>query len=312
MHFEKYQSLINEGKILKTITETPELLEEDGYATEKLHGANFSYYIWETETGELDYRFASRSHLLPKDTGFYKCNRFFTEELIKYTLSAFNESVKDHFKGIRFVGELFGGDSVGHIRPVQSEIKYKTDISFRVFQIQLSKDPSFENATILPFPGMLNLTNRFGFETVPVIKVGKIKDLLQLDPDSKSQICDDIQEGVVIQTMDQSITIKKRSKNFLEVKGTIKNPALELPEDVVNILSLVSAYATKQRVSNVNSHHGFDNIRDFSNLLSAVMEDVKKDILEELNIDLDSKGMKIVRGKLGSLFSVFIKEMLLK
>ena len=312
MHFEKYQSLINEGKILKTITENASILEEDGYATEKIHGANFSYYIWEDPSGEVDYRFASRSNLLPKDTGFYKCNRFFTDELINYTLSVFNESIKPRFKGIRLVGELFGGDSVGHIKPVQSEIKYKTDICFRVFQIQLSEDSTFEKVTILPFPGMLNLTNRFGLETVPVIQIGKIKDLLQLNPDSKSKICDDIQEGVVIQTLDQSVTIKNRSKNFLEIKGTIKNPGVELPEDVVNLLSLVSAYATEQRVSNVNSHHGFNSIKDFSNLMSAVMEDVSKDILEELNIDLNAKGMKLVRGKLCSMFSTFIKEMLLK
>lgn len=319
--FTEFQSLVNENP--KSIYP---ILRDYGdtvcVATEKLHGANFSVYVEFTEeVGNPFVRFASRSQLIGDESVFFHYKRFFTGEFMKSFKSKFLDKETHPYKGVRFIGELFGGHDAIGIKPVQREIKYSGDIQFRLFHVEfINKDDTVSHAN---WKDVVSCANYYGFELAPVIGYGKLKDLYQINPEEKTALSEDetqIREGICIRSLENSedfegkpFICKKRSNNFLENKGKI-TAAKEITLDpkFVEILGKIEALATPQRVSNVNSHFGYDSIKCFPDLHKATMEDFVKDVLKEFNIDLTLKDLKPVYKTIGGKFVQLVRQELLK
>lgn len=279
--FERFQSLLNEnGKNCR------KPLEEYGdwhcVKTEKIHGANFSFYA-----NSERYWFASRNGVLGPEANFFQFQRFFTEEKIKHILSNLDLSPNSTY---RFIGELFGGHD-SPVKPVQRDIKYDGDIQFRVFAIEVIEP----NRTLkLPWDAVLRLCGDW-LPTVPVIAEGKLRDLYPVEIEVPSVLCSnkDIAEGFCYRVDSHDleagyIIFKRRTSNFAEVKvgkGSITEKVMN--PKILSIMVDVDSYITEQRVSNVNSHFGFDSMKDFAQLHKAVMDDVFKDAKAELGLTDD-------------------------
>ena len=319
--FTEFQSLVNENpKSIYPILR--EYGDTEGVATEKLHGANFSVYLEFTQDNSVLKRFASRSQMIGDEFAFFHYKRYFTEEFMK---NLEEKVIKDEkvssFKGIRFIGELFGGHDAIGIKPVQREIKYAGDIQFRLFHVEfINKDDTISHAN---WDGVKSCAESFGFELVPIIGYGKIKDLYKINPEEKTALSEDetqIREGICIRSIENSemfdgkpFICKKRSNNFLENKGKL-TAAKEITLDpkFVEILGQIEALVTPQRVSNVNSHFGYDSIKCFPDLHKATMEDFVKDVLKEFNIDLTLKDLKSVYKTIGGKFVQLGRQELIK
>lgn len=321
MEFTKFQSLVNENpKSIFPILNS-DLADAECVVTEKIHGANFSVYV-----GPNGVCFASRSQVLPVETNFMNCQRVFTPERIKElmgTYFTFQNMMIDICKGYtyRFIGEIFGGHDADGIKPVQRDIKYDGDIQFRVFAVEMFGSGSNE-IRYLRYNTVLGLCADYGFETVPLLGVGKLGEMYKTNPNEPSVLSskgDVIREGLCFRVEDEDspfgmpLILKKRSTEFLENKGVAsEKKVFTLSGDMAELLETLRAMITPQRVSNVNSHHGFDNIKAFPDLHRAVMEDMVKDALTDCGVDLSSKEMQPLKKIVGAEFVKLIREELTK
>lgn len=305
MIFTRFQSLLNENP--KNCLPT---LKEHGQAecikTEKIHGANFSVYL----KNATKVKFATRNQVQPPEGNFFNFQRYFTEERIAQLQAWVNE--RPEGKTYRFIGELFGGHDAVGIKPVQKEIRYDGDIQFRVFHIETQKDG--EETQHLPFDFVEGLCHHLGLEMAPVIERGPLAEIYQKDVEVASVLSSkgDIAEGFCYRLdfadkLGQApIILKRRTEKFCEDKGK-KGAFVDKALDpaVLDMFNKVIGMVTEQRVSNVNSHHGFSDLKDFPKLLGAVMEDLEKDAAQDYGVDKDA--FKMVRKDLSRALVPLIK-----
>lgn len=310
MEFTRFQSLLNENPknsmgVLRKCAQSPAI------KTEKLHGANFSVYI----NSDKEYRFGSRNQYLCRDSNFFNFQRLFTEERMDEMVKRACHSL-DNGETIRIFGELFGGHDTLGIKPVQRDIKYVGDIQFRVFHIEfINKAGEIRNAEwdeVVAYATFLDLP------LVPVIAEGPLADLYAEGIEVPSVLVDngDICEGFCYRLRHNHegapVILKRRTTKFCEVKGNKSGKIVEKEFDpaILPLLDKVRSMVTAQRVSNVNSHHGYIGMPCFPMLHKAVMEDIEKDALSDFGID--SVVFKIIRKDIGFLVNPLLKEELTK
>lgn len=309
MEFTRFQSLLNENP--KNYLEVLEKYQDcQAIMTEKLHGANFSFYInWKGET-----RFASRNQYLCQDGNFFQSRRYFTDEVIN--IAVYNISpLLEGGETIRFIGELFGGHDAVGVKPVQREVRYDGDIQFRVFHVEFIKGDVIMHSN---WPEVISLANTAQLPIVPVIAEDTLKNLYMKSVETPSVLASngDTAEGYCYRLREnvgfEPIILKRRSANFLETKGTLKGEIFqkEYDPDVLEILNKVKAMVTPQRVSNVNSHHGFNGLPCFAHLHKAVMDDIEKDALSDYG--LDASAFKVIRKDIGFTLRDLVKIELTK
>jgi len=268
--FKPFQSLIGERKAGEFI---------DKYAkcktivTEKIHGCNFSVYL--NNDGEI--WFASRNHILEKDSNLFNFRSYFTKEKCD-NLSKLAKDIlhKSGFQGstLRFIGELFGNK-------IQREIKYCENVDFNVFYIELdNKSLVWSDEEEKNMMTVKNLSTVFNFTTVPVIAVGCLDEMYSLEIGFSQIATNSICEGYCYRVVDiceadngediLPIILKKRSKNYLE---TIK----EFSEDD-DIVQQIRLCITRQRILNILSK-GFRGKINVTKLTFLMW----KDIFNEFN-----------------------------
>lgn len=311
MEFTRFQSLLNENPknslgVLKKCADLPAI------KTEKIHGANFSVYI--NSRGRV--RFGSRNQYLCRESNFFNFQRFFTEERMDRMIEAAKDFLPEGWT-IRVFGELFGGHDAVGIKPVQKEIHYDGDIQFRVFHAQLILPT--EEVQDLEWGEVIAYANSLELPLVPIISEGSLSDLYSEEIEKSSVLSSkgDIAEGYCYRLLDNQegkpVILKRRTTNYCETKGKIEGGKLvEKTFDpvILVLLEKVRNLITSQRVSNVNSHHGFVGMPCFKDLHSAVMEDIKKDA--ESDIGVDATAFKVINKDIGREIIPFIKEELTK
>lgn len=317
MKFKEFQSLINENP--KNITG---LFAEEHYknlwcvATEKLHGANFSVYLYK-EDGVVKIRFASRNQFIGIENQFFNFKRYFTESKIEELKVIAEAHLTHNNHCIRFIGELFGGHDALNTKPVQKEIMYDGDIQFAVFSVEDYNIGDEDNTHYLNWPHVINLCNNFNLPLVPIINIDTLENLYKIDPNEQSALStkpNQIREGFCVREMyneeDQiPLILKKRSPNFLENKGKLSSSKeLSLDPAFLETFNKVLEMVTPQRVSNVNSHHGYTVIKNFPDLQRSVMEDITKDALKDYEIDLNFSDYKELKRVIGKRVAPLVKK----
>ncbi|MGL5016390.1 MAG: RNA ligase family protein [Bacteroidales bacterium] len=311
MEFTRFQSLLNENPknslgVLRKCAGSPAV------KTEKIHGANFSVYV----NSDGMSRFGSRNQYLCRESNFFNFQRFFTEERMAKMMAAAKEFLPEGWT-IRVFGELFGGHDADGIKPVQREIKYDGDIQFRVFHAQLI--PSADEVQDLEWGEVIAYANSLELPLVPIISEGNLADLYAEEIEKPSVLSSkgDIAEGYCYRLRNNyegsPVILKRRTTEFCETKGKIKDGKLvekTFDPTVLVLLEKVRSLVTAQRVSNVNSHHGFVGMPCFKDLHKAVMDDIKKDA--ESDIGVDAAAFKVVQKEIGREVIQFIKEELTK
>lgn len=295
--FTRFQSLLNENpkNCLPTLKYHA---NAECVVTEKIHGANLSLYF-----SREDLRFASRNQVLPEDTNFMNLRRFFTEERI----NNLKEKVGTYLDGATYAqsfvirGEIFGGHDAAGVKPVQTAIRYDGDIQFRVFSIEVVSE---ESTSYFDW-GLLEFAcEAYDLPTVPVIAKGKLSEMYGMDVEVPSTLASngDIQEGFCyrVDLVDPNVApiiLKRRTEKFAEVKNTKAITEKTLDPKVLELIGKVGQYITPQRMSNINSHFGFDSMKNFKQLHEAFTADVKKDVMAELGLDEDA--WNVVRKEVG-------------
>jgi Rnl2 family RNA ligase len=213
MQFKEYSSIKNESGIqTKALSKANLINDECEYiATEKIHGCNFSFVIWDDFDIEFDIVFNNDGNLecLPKITEKISIQCAKRHSLIEKNEDFYSyENVRDMYIGdikkifdlaklkyenvtqVQIYGELYGGvynhcdvKSVRGTTKIQSGIHYCPHNDFIVFDILINNTLFIKYDSISDFICKCSV-----LKCVPVIYRGKYSELIKLDPIFQSQI----------------------------------------------------------------------------------------------------------------------------
>lgn len=269
MEFKKFNSLENTYR-QATIDKIVNNGLGDGrwVVTEKVHGANFSFWCDGNEV-----KVASRTQFV--DGSFYRC----TEVIERYkdkimTLWGILSSV-DPAVVVVVYGELYG-------KGVQKEVQYG-EKDFIAFDITVSGTPlnkinahSYAHICEIPF--------------VPILCEGTLEGCLQVSDNFRSYLTpkgyegDNAAEGVVIEPVEpryfgngKRVYLKNKCAAFSEKKHREPKQVKVLPYELQELLADMLCYNTTQRVDNVVSKIGEVTNKDFGKILGLTMQDMLED-----------------------------------
>jgi len=277
MEFRKFSSLENTYRT--NLLEKIQYEGKDGglwIATEKLHGANFSFWCDGTEV-----KVASRTQFV--DGTFYNCQAVIN----KYSdavLNLFHILTGEH-KEIIIYGELFGGN-------VQKEVEYG-EKDFRAFDLVVDGSPVNKEKVYQLF----SLLGTIPF--VPVIHIGTFAECLALSNTFRSKLTpegyeeDNTSEGLVIEPVEPNwfnngsrIYFKNKTEGFSEKKRKPKEHIVfELSDEESELMNELLTYNTTQRVSNVISKIGQVTNKDFGKILGLTTQDLLEEFTKETEQD---------------------------
>lgn len=274
MEFHKFSSLENtyrQNLIDKVRYEGKDV--GDWIVTEKIHGANFSFWCDGTEV-----KVASRSQFV--DGTFYNCQA---------VINRYSQGILDwcKSKGVNdFVvyGELFGGN-------IQKEVKYG-EKDFAAFDVAI-------DGKVLDKHTAQSVVDDCGLFFAPVLKVGTFKKCLELDNTFRSVLTPDdwedenTSEGLVIEPIEPAwfangsrVYFKNKTESFSEKNSQPKEKQVfELSEQESDLLNELLDYNTEQRVANVISKVGQVTNKDFGKILGLTMQDILEDFAKDTERD---------------------------
>lgn len=274
MEFRKFSSLENSYR--QNLIDKVQYEGKDGglwVATEKLHGANFSFWCDGKEV-----KVASRSQFV--DGTFYNC---------QVVINQYSQGVLDTFRTfynegdiLVIYGELFGGN-------IQKEVEYG-EKDFKGFDVTV-------NGTPLEKVQAFNIIRWAGISTVPVIATGTFSECLALTNTFKSTLTpegyleENKSEGLVIEPVEPNwfnngsrIYFKNKTESFSERQAKPKQ-VFELSDEESELLNEMLEYNTPQRVSNVISKIGQVTNKDFGQILGLTTQDLLEEYTKETERD---------------------------
>lgn len=290
MEFRRFTSLDNTSKqqlINKIVYEG--LADRQYVVTEKLHGANFSFWCDGHQV-----RVASRNQFV--DGTFFNCQSIINKH--EGNLMAYHQRFYQPGDLLVVTGELFGAN-------VQKEIAYG-ELQFAAFDITF-------NGTPMNKISARERAFEIGFKFVRIIDILSFEQALAITNTFKSHYTptgfegDNFAEGTVIDPVEPAwfsngsrVYFKNKSPAFTEKKarvGVVKLPVNFSPE-VQELFEELVEYATEARVSNVLSKIGKVESKEFGMVLGLTI----KDMLEEFEGDT-GKQPKIIAGDVWKSFS---------
>lgn len=271
MEFHKFSSLENTYR--QNLIDKVQYEGKDGglwMATEKIHGANFSFWCDGT-----DVKIASRSQFV--DGTFFNCQTVIN----RYSENILNWCQGFGVKTFIIYGELFGGN-------IQKEVSYG-EKDFVAFDVVI-------DGVVQDKQTAWRISKECGLNFAPVLLIGSFKECLEVNNTFKSTLTpkdcteENTSEGLVIEPVEPAwfangnrIYFKNKTESFSEKKAKPKNEVFELSEEESDLLNELLKYSTEQRVSNVISKIGQVTNKDFGRILGLTVQD----ILEEFSKDND-------------------------
>lgn len=278
MEFMKFTSLDNtyNGKIVSKI---PYEGKDGGLwmASEKLHGANFSFWCDGNEV-----KVASRTQFV--DGTFFNCQAVINRHAAD--ILAYHEKYLMRGMILVIYGELYGAN-------IQKEVQYG-ERRFSAFDIRLDGEVVHKQTAV-------KMAELMGIKWAPILKYGTFEECMAVgnhfrsleSPEDASE--DNFGEGTVIEPVvpqffnnGSRIYLKNKTEAFIEKKNrTHKMPSTEpeFSEEVSDIFSAVMMYATEARVRNVLSKIGNVVPKDFGRVLGLMIADMLDDHEKEMEVD---------------------------
>jgi len=274
MEFQKFSSLENTYR--QNLIEKVQYEGKDSgiwMATEKLHGANFSFWCDGTEV-----KVASRTQFV--DGTFYNCQAVINRYQDKVMQLWVQLSGGDDSLVLVIYGELFGGN-------VQKEVQYG-EKDFRAFDLNL-------NGVVQNKIFQRSVCEGVGIQNAPFVVAGTFADCLALPNTFKSLLTpegyteENISEGLVIEPVEPQwfnngsrVYFKNKTEGFSEKNSTPKEARVfELSESESDLMNLLLQYNTEQRVSNVISKIGAVTNKDFGKILGLTTQDLIEEFTKE-------------------------------
>ena len=323
VEFKKFPSLENTYRQKEVdMVETLGYHKEDYIVTEKVHGANFSFWLEEVLTPMEGVGLCSSINIrCAKRTGFIEeGEKFFN---YKPVLEKYRESLErlyyflnntQGYGQVVVYGELYGGN-------IQSGMCYQLEQDFVAFD--LTCDGLAQNKVT-----SFQLLNGNGIPCVPVLYYGStLKEALESDEvftstfiregfDGKDEHKES--EGLVIEPViprwypnGSRIYFKKKTKRFLEKGGNkIQKPKEELPSELEGILLQSFEYVTKPRFEAVVSKIGEVNIKDIGKVMGLMTKDILEDMVkDEIETPENKKFMKLLQTQVQTFIRPILLEM---
>ena len=279
MEFQKYPSITNSysERFLDKIHSCKYTHETKWYVTEKIHGANFSYW-----SDGQEVKVASRSQFV--DTNFMKAS----SAIEKYIDSAkyLSKSLMNEYGNVEHVvifGELYGNG-------IQKGIQYG-EKDFIVFDVAIKRN-SEDELTFLTLPSIEYFAEESGFEIVDPLYIGTLENCLKYPNDFDSKILDikdNICEGVVIKPI-QNITFSSGTRVILKNKNDKWSEKQRVktnnkPKNFTHELQpQILEYITENRFNNLMSKlGGIESLtsKDFGKVLGMYSSDVIEELIAD-------------------------------
>ena len=309
MKFIKYNTVENsyQEKFMDRIIRE-EKTSGSWIVTEKIHGANFSFWYDGTK-----FRMAKRTAWIADDENF-----FGIQDSKKYLISCVKE-LYGRFKGRDYIavfGEVFGGTyphpkvpSFPKAKKVHKKgVFYCPHNDFMVFDIKV-------DGQFLDFIDMQMYCEQVGLRFIRAEFEGKFKECLKHKNDFLSGIYkeydlppidDNICEGIVIRPnktqfvfTHSRVMLKSKNERYKE-KAKEKKPRvkIELVGKVKDIADGMFSMVTKNRYDAVVSKIGEVKIRDFGKLQGLMMKDIHDEVMKDIDMAADYLGLEKVERKL--------------
>jgi Rnl2 family RNA ligase len=282
---------------------------------EKIHGSNLSII----GNGKDPIIVAKRTGILNLDEKFYN----FQKILEKYDFNMLISKVLDlhisNYDMVAIHGELCGGiypgmPTISDVKMVQKEVKYSNDTEFIVFDIKLYNDT--EDYIYLNYDMVISLCNECNIPVVPILFRGTFDECIEWSSEHNAdaseiwkifgmpfEIPNNIREGHVIKPLidkhtkifiDKNLNIsnhncsriifKDKNNKFKENINKKESKEKISYSNIVNrLFDKISSMICISRFNNIVSKYGEYTIKDFSNLMNLMVDD----IFEELENDID-------------------------
>lgn len=312
MQFERYPSIENtyRKKVIQRIIDDPQTKKTEWIVTEKVHGANFSFYI-----DENDIKIARRTGFIAEDEKFYDGWKILDK--YKEKMRKLFDSIVPRPNLVVVYGELYGGRyNHPNVTPeptakvVQQGIDYCPFEDFIVFDMRI-------NEYFTDYITVVDICKKHGVPVLEPIFVGSFEEALKISEECNDAqtlvpkihklppIHDNIREGNVIKPRrplmmfaeGERAYLKDKNDKFSEVKGGKNKTAKvdpRLTPEVQQILDELTGYITEERLNGIISKFGEDiwNKKRSNELFGEFKKDVTEDF-EKDHQDLIEKDPKI-------------------
>lgn len=312
IEFKKFPSLEN------TYQQKPIMLAEElGYhneeyiVTEKVHGANFSFWLSEIN-GEILIHCAKRSGFIEDGEKFFNYKPVLEKYRDNLEKLFYHLSETHGYKSVVVFGELYGGN-------IQSGMCYKEEQDFIAFDLVCDGIARSKSTSLL-------MLESFNIPITPILaRYNSLKEALEHSEYFTSLLCrDDFDgkeehkeaEGIVIEPVTPQwfpngsrVYFKKKTKRFLEKGGNkIKKAPEELPKELEGVLTEIFKYINEPRFNSVVSKIGEVTIKDIGKVMGLMTQDILIDARkDDINIPENKKFMKLLQTEVQN----FIRPILL-
>ena len=224
-------------------------------------------------------------------------------------------SKKDTVLQVNLYGELYG-DQVQEAMPYFDTLNKTRKIRF--FDIHVLLD----NNTRLIL-SQNQLTDILGIDfVVPVLRTGKLKDLLLTIEELKSNFGECKAEGQVYKPKNEYIleqnklgqveypVVKHKYDEWLETQNIVSNFDMNYAANEIQLTSTVASRITKQRLLNILSHGDLEATeQNTGKFVTAMVEDIKDEISrEEPGLIINDKVLNKHKKEMVLLYKEFLSE----
>ena len=376
--FKGYSSLTNHySKKFLGYLDAHNCIDGQWCMTEKIHGSNFQVYCnSDTKTIRFGKRSSFIGNEIPNDLIYYlMIKRFFKSKDDTFIDPFFEQKLKDikesmssfyrcdllidkylvdiwifwmqNFKSsnIRLYGEIFGGNYKGMKsdgKKVQKEVMYTNKTELGIFDMEV-------NGKLLPYDQVITYLEPYNIFTIPIEKVGTLKELLEVSCEFNTKIPkylnefhsldvtsddylnpldDNVSEGYVLKPLNPNnfylpsgsrVSLKYKSEKFNE-KGKSKASKVFKPlsDTMKALIEELSKFPTNSRLLNVLSK--FDknvSFKVFGELNKLMVEDCIDEFKRESNTELvelfnnlEKSDARSINKVIGNISSTIIRDYL--
>lgn len=270
----KYPSITNDYAILKK-KRVLQFMQDNWFATEKIHGTNISINIDKHGNLELGGKRQKAEKYPDQYQGLFKfvSLNFDLTLKLKRLLDDYNADV------VHAYGELFGKG----IQKTLYNVNKNDTTDVKLFSVIIEKDNEYI------------VLNRKDIELyiqlylIPIEKIDTLENLLKTDIENQKSQYGDTFEGYVYAPYDFDyiyadnkpfLSIKHKVEKFQEVKSKKKKP--ELSKEQLYLNEDVSRYVTKHRIEHILDEHHLELVEhNFGKIIGFTKDDIEKEYLNE-------------------------------
>lgn len=293
--------------------------EDEYVSTEKINGSNVSILVDNQNNIDVAKRTAILTQEERTQRPWNTLAQFAEKkELVLTWANAVRNLAKEHgnIVQVHFYGELYGSK----VQKMAYQESLNKERRIRFFDIHVL----FEDDRRLALSQDSMLTILGEDYAVPVLRQGKLADLIQDVEELQSQLGECLAEGQVYKPKNTYFfapdahgnihypVIKHKYDDWAEKCKTKVPQEVIYTESELKLIEAIESRITLQRVSNVLSHGDIDPIPENTGVvIKAVLQDIKEEIVrEEPEIDVNNGPLFGKRGgQIAALYKRYLTEM---